>query len=676
MTDINELLRQAEMKHRQLQMEVQFQKNMELLKLVAPALHERFLDYTPEELRLSYDSNNEVNLVNFQLNNKPVYPKNPVEFCSEQVDRYLAKPFAPIVQLQKTEDTEKRFFQIELVNQVLDKYDRSINNPTVNCDAPIGLMLITGCGLGYHIESLTLNLNIQNLCIYDPHPDSFYASMHIINWEPIIRSYIDKGGTIKFYIGMSKEAALLDMRSLGDKLGLFNMSLTYVYRHFKSKDEAAFVERYLKEYHLNLTGIGFLEDEQISVAHSANNLNLGIPIFQRSEQKFDLPPAVIVGNGPSLDNLIDTLKDIQDQVIIFSCGSATPTLYRAGLKPDVHIEMERTSPTADWLKEGTSDEFLRDITLIALNTVSPNTFELFDRKAIFNKPNDLGADIINAELGCQLPPLGFCNPTVTNSGLSAAIYLGFMEIYLFGVDLGMINEDEHHSKNSLYYEMKESTQDIVGQRYKENTYQRKGNFRDKIITNTDFDTSRSNMEAIIGFVKKGRDIKIYNLNDGAFIEGATPLHLVDFNPSQKERAKSEYLDELLSASFLSYEAKHLDADAIRSKYLQEFYPLRPNLQLTAGLDNPVDILQDLNRVFANIKAIEQSSATSAMLIRGSVNSFFTAFTRACLFESNKDECRQKYEFCRQVFERFVTQAYELVDNRLLENDKTGVIWDY
>ena len=172
MPDVQELLRQAEMKHQQLKMEVTFRKNMAFLKQVSPDLYQRFENYTPSELRLSYDADNHLNLVNFNLNNKPVYQGDPVDFCHLQFKKYQERPNPPVSKLLKTENAINRFYQVELINELVEQFDTTINKPNVKSSCPIGMMLVIGCGLGYHIEHITQELNVKNICIFDPHPDS------------------------------------------------------------------------------------------------------------------------------------------------------------------------------------------------------------------------------------------------------------------------------------------------------------------------------------------------------------------------------------------------------------------------------------------------------------------------------------------------------------------------
>lgn len=51
-------------------------------------------------------------------------------------------------------------------------------------------MLMTGCGLGYRIETLIakFDIDIDNLHFIDPQQDSVYAALHTIDWGPILEN--------------------------------------------------------------------------------------------------------------------------------------------------------------------------------------------------------------------------------------------------------------------------------------------------------------------------------------------------------------------------------------------------------------------------------------------------------------------------------------------------------
>jgi hypothetical protein len=89
---LNSALRKAEMQQKQMELEIRFKKNMEIFREVAKSIYDQFIDYKPEELRLSFDANGYLNLVNYNLDQRPVYAEDPVEFCKKQITEFNQQP--------------------------------------------------------------------------------------------------------------------------------------------------------------------------------------------------------------------------------------------------------------------------------------------------------------------------------------------------------------------------------------------------------------------------------------------------------------------------------------------------------------------------------------------------------------------------------------------------------
>ena len=155
-------------------------------------------------------------------------------------------------------------------------------------------------------------------------------------------------------------------------------------------EEKKFTEAYVKEFHLSANGIGFFDDERVSLSHTAHNLKNNIKLFKPYPNTKKMPPAFIVGNGPSLDELLPMIKQHKDDAVIFSCGTTLGSLYKAGIKPDFHVEMERVAWVEDWILAGTDEEFRKDIIGLGLNTLHPDSLAMFERSGFAKKPNDLG----------------------------------------------------------------------------------------------------------------------------------------------------------------------------------------------------------------------------------------------------------------------------------------------
>ncbi|MFE8731000.1 6-hydroxymethylpterin diphosphokinase MptE-like protein, partial [Aeromonas hydrophila] len=75
----------------------------------------------------------------------------------------------------------------------------------------------------------------------------------------------------------------------------------------------------------------------------------------------------VVGNGPSLDQTIGFIAEHKNKAIIIACGTAVSALYKAGIKPDTYVAVERTKSSADFLHILNAGDFLKDCAFLSVD---------------------------------------------------------------------------------------------------------------------------------------------------------------------------------------------------------------------------------------------------------------------------------------------------------------------
>ncbi len=640
------------MQQRQMALEVMFQRNMALFKKFAPSIYDEYINYQPQRLRLSLDADKHINLVNTDSGTF-VYGQDPQEFCQQQVEHYIKKP--SFYKVNFSAPSERYFFQLPLISKVLNKFD-CFKSIQANLDNPVGVLVVNGCGLGYHIGKLLNRIEVRNLVIFDPHKDSFYASLHTMDWAPIIEYFYRPGKLLKLFIGMNEADTMISLRLMTNRVGQHNISNTYIYTHLASKETEAFTDILFKQFHLTLTGTGFLEDEQVSFAHTLDNLGENIPVLNNQKPTQKLPPAFVVGNGPSLDKLLPFLRENIDKAIIFSCGSTTGTLYKEGITPDFHVEMERIGNTTKRIKNGTDETYRANIHMLALNTVAPESMKLFPKRFMAKKVNDPGEYLIDYAFGEKLPYLNICNPTCTNTGLAYALHMGFKEIYLLGVDLGMKDAEKHHASSSQYYTEDKEKLPNFSESEKRVNIEVDGNFGGKIYTTANLDTSRANMEIAI---RTNPTANVYNLNDGAKINGAITLE-VNKASLTGTAPKHGVVAQLEAICFSQQnQSKKYTVDEAKKAFLTDFFNFRKQLKLPADIDSVSELYEFLDILHGEILKLKQSSPAIYWILNGSIQSFSTILIRSCLIAKTPEELKENYQYTKKVYEDFISRAYKL-----------------
>lgn len=225
------------------------------------------------------------------------------------------------------------------------------------------------------------------------------------------------------------------------------------------------------------------------------------------------------------------IAENKDKAIIVSCGSAISALHRVGIKPDIHVETERTKIVYDFLVNLDDPEYLRDVLFLSTDVIHPDCATLFDQSALAFKLSEPGVVLYQNYFSSLRPcaALGGVNPLVGNIGISAPIHLGFKQLYLFGLDNGYKHKGHHHSRLSSYYNDEESAGALGEMMYGDSLWQREGNFGGTVISNAMFDTSRRVMEQVLA---NNDDVRCFNCSDGARIAHARALPSGEIHLSQ------------------------------------------------------------------------------------------------------------------------------------------------
>ncbi|MFY8300284.1 6-hydroxymethylpterin diphosphokinase MptE-like protein [Pseudoalteromonas sp. SS15] len=534
-----------------LKLQATFFSNLLLLKQVMPSLYNEFNGYTPTGDAISVAQDGSINLIN---NGQLVYPTCPEAFAKKQVEEFLNKPDYFRYQIGHQEDDVICFKHAALLKSIynvrVDEVGNDVGNPAN--EARLDFVCMLGGGLGYQIDALFAEKDILNFMLFEPSKDTFFALLHCLELKPLFEHCTSKGGQFSIRIGGSADGFINEVSKLFFEQGHFNLSRVLFFTHYTSETILNTIKRMKEIGHRWSDGWGFMEDEIIGTTHTLSNLYSKFPVLKNKKQ-FHNPikdkPVFICANGPSLDLAIDFLKENQDKVIIVSAGTALKALLVNDIKPDIHIEMERTAGLLDWVEVVERTENIKynlsDLRIVALNTVYTGIFKKFKSACLLAKVNDAGGRLINAldeKIMFTYPDNS--NPSVSNTALAVVGELGFKNIYLCGTDFGFISEDKHHSKHSIYFDEDFKHKDLVKNNMRSNL-EVKGNFREKVLSTNLFDSSKGNIEL---YIQQNPELKVKNTSDGAFIRLTTPVRIQDIAIDDCLDSKDMHLEKLFKVA--------------------------------------------------------------------------------------------------------------------------------
>jgi len=643
MTDaLAQLIAQAELQKIQIEISHRFAKNIALFEQRFPDIANKFRSHRPTKVELRLDNNKQLNLFHKERNTF-VYAMAATEFCRRQVEEFNQAPFINRLRMGESPAYNQRHLHVKYLNELLAEYQQNDTTHLLSTKGIMTNLMMTGVGLGYQLPLLVEKLEIYNLFIYENSLDIFHASLHAIDWAPILDHFSQAGHSITFCLGVKPDRALNQIEQAVDKIGLHNHIYTFIYKHTKIPEETDFLKYYVKQIYASLGGLGFYDDEQIGLAHTIKNIQLDPPIFVTSSTPTGkLPPAMIIGNGPSLDIHEKFINDNKDNAVLFSCGTSFGSLSKFGLKPDFHVEMERTISMKDLLDFGTTEQDRQGVTLLCLNPVAPAVIESFEEHCIALKPNDVGEEIIAKHYSPKkMLKLPFSNPTVSNAALSFAISMGFTEIYLVGVDLGVSEQGQHHSINSPHYDLEEHLEDVKEAiyTYSEGDLEARGNFGGRVKTHATLDRARSSIERLIHYTKLAfPHFNCYNSNNGAYIEGAQPTKIANI-PTFNNIDKNDIINNIKQRHFYKSKNKNFTKSQ-ENTTIAHFLSIKNDLLLSENIKTERDLYMESQRVYAVID--KNNDIVSHMLMRGTINAFLGAITE------NSFYCVNSATFVEQV----------------------------
>ena len=369
-------------------------------------------------------------------------------------------------------------------------------------------LVVLGIGLGLHLPELLARSRCRCLVLIEPTLENLYHSLRVLDWAGLFAEAARREVEIVFIT--ERDPSDIAQKTLAAIRGNNPVLIDglYLFEHYPSAILQQAAAQLKRELYSTIRGLGFFEDEEVMARNAVANLDRPrLRLIDQSQPSLETP-LLIVGSGPSLEQELDFLEGAAGRVAIMSIGTTLRILLERGIRPDFHIELENTENCARSI-EATAAEFgTAGITLLAALSVDRRLSDCFEEPVFFLREENTGTVL----LGQPAMPLSPSGPTVANAGLSAAIRLGFREIYLFGVDMGAREHGRYHAEGSVF-----STGLLPENRRAHQRFA--GNFGGEAWGEAVLNWSRLYLEAVLRMFV---GISVYNCSDGVRIEGALP----------------------------------------------------------------------------------------------------------------------------------------------------------
>jgi hypothetical protein len=564
MTELEQLLQQAEAtfkalmdkdeRERKFALESRqlFKNNIQAFEKYYPDIAKTIHEYTPDvDFEILVTSSGHGNFVPKAVG-IPIYSDDPLQQTRKQLDKNTTKGYYSLTQYGFGVSSQ----DMRIHSRYMARLDNEIKALRDQAPEPLGSLpahfptaLLFGVGLGYVVTLLLEKHTFDYMFITEPDLEIFYASLYCTDWAAIIDQVDKAGNTLFLQIGLDISEFFAAVYQVSMDIGAYSLIRAFCYQHYPSVKVNEQIAEFFNRYYEIQAGYGFYNDAITGLSHCLMNYKSKASFFTLpSVRKYIDMPVAVVGNGPSLDAAADALRKIQDEVIIFAAGTALGSLAKHGIKADFHVLVERPKSTYDVLLDSFDPEYYADLNLLAVDVMYPDVVELYKWAGLALKGPEASTVFTQVMLSEDerkfVPSLPFSGPLVANTALSYAMSIGFREIYLFGVDNGYLN-GKTHSENSIYAS-NDNYNKIID---KGAVYKLKGNLTQDVMATNLLKLAHKFMESLIKMDKKSF---IYNIGEGAFIEGALPLKEEDIFLAKNSLKKNDVVAQIKEKFFIRH----------------------------------------------------------------------------------------------------------------------------
>jgi len=477
-------------------------------------------------------------------------------------------------------------------------------------------------GMKQILEELP-DLYILIFCISDV--NLFVASLHTVDWSELYA--VCDARDISLWLrllpsGPDATRLILDQLARAARIMPDNIP---IYSHLDSTATNALCGSLIKDFKNSNHGVGFFRDEIIMLENTIDNiLERNRPLLCR--QPSNIGTALVVGSGPSLDQSLDNIKAMSENCFIVACGTAVEPLLLHGIRVDACVVLER-GLTVEKVFSGVADRVdLSSVVLIASSTVHPGVEDSFKRGVYFFRP---GLNVSPGFDSKNEHTLQGCDPTVANTGIAVAYFLGFRRIIFFGVDVGSVDETLHHSKNSAYY----TEHSIEKLKKRPMPLKVEASFGGTARTSTVFNWSRYRME---DFAIVFDDVVSLNLSDGAVLPATQPILPENAPILSRVFPFADKVDLTVDIEEKEYDPENYEYDP---EHLDRYMQRIRSVSETLSWDNRINALLSINTFLW----AQSSPNPYQRIVRGTITKMVTSIVGA-LMRMTEGE-REAHEAC-------------------------------
>jgi len=448
-----------------------------------------------------------------------------------------------------------------------------------------------GIGLGYHIQEMDKKLESYTTLMVEPELEIFRLSLFTMDYS----IFETDNRTLVLSVGDDKNKR----KQAFSKFYGTHSYMNYNIKYQKLLQNLDYIKTELIEFCENNYAGAFpyksvIENVKRTIGFIKNEDKFLVLNDILEKEIFKNKEILLISAGPSLDNYVEIIKKYQDRYIIACVDVIVRKLEKNGIVPDIVFSIDPSHKCAEFIT--TEDpKYLKDSICILLSQQHPDTMKVLRERNLNYYISQFTT--INKEIGC----LGSV-PNVGTFSFHVMANLGAKKLYTIGNDAAFNQEtgsryssDSSHTQSEVL-EIDDKNDNVIS---KEDLLEVKGNLKETVKTNRSLIAFKLSYDQIIHNMKSYLEYEAYNLSDGVYIDGLTPMREKEFiQLSETLDTKDidvintfENISKVLDADCYEKDIKIINSIIQRAKKFQKQKITSRNDFLTKKLDLMIWILE-------------------------------------------------------------------------------------
>lgn len=539
--------------------------------------------------------------------NIPFYGQNSITLSQAMVDKNLT--------MDATKNSFKAYYehqyndevaQIALESDMLVKYTISIaplvhyvnkNLPNPQIIKDIHKYIIFGVGLGLHIPYIHQKINAKMYLIVESNLEIFRLSLFVTNYAQLSKE-------VKLLFAVAQEEVAF--RETFNKLYAEAFVLNHYFKFFQFSGNNDLYFKTIQNFLVSQPHYLYSYDRTfLSLLRTHSYISQGYKTLNIStihQLKLFEKPVLYLAAGPSLQRNIEFVKENQDKFTIVAIYATLPLLEKHNIKPNIVTQYDEQDiqvlNTLDRIKD---ISYFKDTIFIFSSHVNAKLMSSFPKNNIF---------IFQAMFELKKEFGMLTSPSIGELTYGLLLKLGAKNIYILGLDLAMDVETNQthidgHSGSNVFKNLKELDESLDTEySYRKNTIKVKGNFIDEVKSIPVFKTNIDSF-GVLTKQFKSDDCHVYNLSNGAYLEGAKPKQIQDIQINSFENNSFNTLQEQLYSTLQTISEENYNKNDIENinlkisgakkikKSLDQFFKIKNHKNLEVYKDKLIGMLSDI-----------------------------------------------------------------------------------